>query len=130
MLLLLPRSTLYPYTTLFRSPNLPGAFMTAAIWLRPRFHRPRQHVAILVEHDRAAAHQCRLPVRERAKPFTLQRYFFAPGVFEDDLPRLGKILPAALLRVVEVRHEEIALGGDQQVFPVVVQKAICRGARS
>src|SRR5260370_37486703 len=45
-----PRSTLFPYTTLFRSPCLHGRSHAPEEWIEPAQHRSEEHTSELQSH--------------------------------------------------------------------------------
>src|SRR2546430_11366203 len=60
-----PRSTLFPYTTLFRSPQLPGAFVATENWASPVFassKRSEEHTSELQSQSNLV---CRLLLEKK-----------------------------------------------------------------
>src|SRR5256885_8424439 len=58
-----PRSTLFPYTTLFRSPGASGARATGTAWLRLRHRTVRAVAARSEEHTSELQSPCNLVCR-------------------------------------------------------------------
>ena len=99
--------------------------------LATRLARPRQQFAVLVQRERAAAQQARRPGRRsgrtaRPSSTTSSRQTYCRSTCFGSRRAFAR----QLLRGAQIRNDDVGVGRDEQLAPVVVEKAVGIGARA